>query len=154
MSLFLRFWFECLILGLESHLDFPETSPREENQQQTQSKNGFASGTLVCYTVVTQCSSQEERCVTTQKRLCRRLLGRKLRHMLSQLCHPFSPPPASPLRTSNPLWWATFFLFSFTGALPTCTVGRNYCGSSRPNDTRAIGLTRTGYLAWTRDKTC
>ena len=32
-------------MGLESHLDFRETSPREENQQQSQSINGFASGT-------------------------------------------------------------------------------------------------------------
>ena len=66
---------------------------------------------------------------------------------------PFPPLP-SPFPTSHTLRWATFFLFSFTGALPACTVRRNYCGSPRPNDTRAIGLTRTGYLAWTRDKTC
>ena len=54
---------------------------------------------------------------------------------------PLSPPHKQSFVVSNSL---SFF---FTGALPTCTVGRNYCGSSRPNDTRAIGLTRTGYLA-------
>ena len=57
---------------------------------------------------------------------------------------PLPPPPfAQAILCGEQL--SSFF--SFTGALPTCTVGRNYCGSSRPNDTRAIGLTRTGYLA-------
>ena len=46
-----------MISGLESHLHFRETGLREENQQQTQSKNGFSSGTQIQAHALTTVSS-------------------------------------------------------------------------------------------------